>query len=174
LWTDPSAVSDTARVFWSTTPKARTFKLSVAADKLAPRVNTKGKLVIDTGEAAWNPNLVELAVLGCHPEDGDSPEALALAAHQLRQPADFPDALSLPLPLHLAGLAQEYVLPTRAEADGETDTDTGTGTGADVEPAVDAAADTDPDVGAAPGLATAPEPDEERGQLSLFDAEQAP
>ncbi|KUL47634.1 hypothetical protein ADL28_32015 [Streptomyces violaceusniger] len=174
LWTDPSADPDTARVFWSTTPKARTFKLSVAADKLAPRVNTKGKLVIDTGEAAWNPNLVELAVLGCHPEDSDSPEALALAAHQLRQPADFPDALILPLPLHLAGLAQEYVLPTRAEADGETETDSGTDTVAGVEPVVDAAADTAPDVGAAPGLATAPEPDEEQGQLSLFEPGTAP
>lgn len=117
LWTDPSATLGETRVFWSTTPKAQTFKLSVAADKLAPRVNTKGKLTIDTGEAAWNPGLVEVSVLGCHPQDGDVPEALALAVHQLRQAPDLPDALSLPLPLHLAGLSQEYVLPTRAEED---------------------------------------------------------
>lgn len=36
LWTDPSTPPAEARVFWSTTPKAQTFKLSVAADKLAP------------------------------------------------------------------------------------------------------------------------------------------
>ncbi|MFF7594624.1 RNAseH domain-containing protein [Streptomyces mirabilis] len=156
LWTNPNTGPETACVFWSTTPKARTFKLSVAADKLAPRVNTKGKLTVDTDKAAWNPGLVELTVLGCHTEDGDSPEALALAAHQLRQAPDVPDALSLPLPLHLAGLAQEYVLPTRAEED-ET-------------PSADAAADADPDAGAAPGLAKEPEPQDEQEQLSLFDA----
>lgn len=155
LWTDPSAQPQTARVYWSTTPKARTFKLSVAADKLAPRVNTKGKLTVDTDKAAWNPALVEIAVLGCHPEDGDSSEALALAAHQLRQAPDLPDALSLPLPLHLAGLAQEYVLPTRAE-EGEP-------------PSTDATADTEPDAGAAPGLEREPEPQDAQGQLSLFD-----
>ncbi|MFF9677307.1 pPIWI_RE module domain-containing protein [Streptomyces eurythermus] len=145
LWTDPTVDPGEARVFWSTTPKARTFKLSVAADKLAPRVNTKGKVTIDTDKAAWNPGLVELAVLGCHPDDGDSPEALALAVHQLRQAPDLPDALSLPLPLHLAGLAQEYVLPTRNE---------------DGDDVIDSAADADPDTAAAPGVETAPEPEE--------------
>jgi hypothetical protein len=154
LWTNPETNQETARVFWSTTPKARTFKLSVAADKLAPRVNTKGKLTVDTDKAAWNPSLVEFAVLGCHPDDGDSPEALALAAHQLRQAPDLPDALSLPLPLHLAGLAQEYVLPTRASED---------------EPAyADAVSDADPGEAAAPGLAREPEPQDELEQLSLF------
>lgn len=141
LWTDPEA--DSPRVFWSTTPKARTFKLSVAADKLAPRVNTKGNVTVDTDKAAWNPGLVELAVLGCHVADGDVPEALALVVHQLRQAPDLPDALSLPLPLHLAGLAQEYVLPTVSEDGGD---------------GVDPAADADPDTAAAPGVETAPEP----------------
>jgi hypothetical protein len=164
LWTDPSADPDRARVFWSTTPKARTFKLSVAADKLAPRVNTKGKVTIDTDKAAWNPGLVEIAVLGCHPGDGDVPEALALAAHQLRQAPDLPDALSLPLPLHLAGLAQEYVLPTQSEDGGD---------GGD---AVDSASDADPDTGAAPGVETAPEPVEtDWEQLALtIPAQSAP
>ncbi|SFD72837.1 pPIWI_RE module domain-containing protein [Streptomyces aidingensis] len=148
LWTDPTADDGQARVFWSTTPKARTFKLSVAADKLAPRVNTKGKLTVDTDEAAWNPGLVELAVLGCHRDDGDLPEALALAVHQLRQPPDLPDALALPLLLHLAGLAQEYVLPTRTEAEEESAT------------TADPAADIDPAASAAPGLAVEPEPDD--------------
>ncbi|MCA6090686.1 RNAseH domain-containing protein [Streptomyces sp. SCA3-4] len=32
----------------------------------------------------------------------------------LRQPPDYPEALSLPLPLHLAGLDQDHVLPHRA------------------------------------------------------------
>ncbi|MFJ6579537.1 pPIWI_RE module domain-containing protein [Streptomyces sp. NPDC091368] len=149
LWTDPTADAESARVFWSTTPKARTFKLSVAADKLAPRVNSKGNVTVDTDKAAWNPGLVELAVLGCHPGDGDVPEALALAVHQLRQAPDLPDALSLPLPLHLAGLAQEYVLPTRNEDDEDT-----AGSGAD------ATADADPDRAAAPGVETAPGPEQ--------------
>ncbi|WP_262701882.1 MULTISPECIES: pPIWI_RE module domain-containing protein [Streptomyces] len=164
LWTDPSADPEAARVFWSTTPKARTFKLSVAADKLAPRALTlgprAGEMTVDTDKAAWNPGLVELAVLGCHREDGDSPEALALAAHQLRQAPDLPDALSLPLPLHLAGLAQEYVLPTRTEEEETSETEPN---------AADPTADTDPDAAAAPGLATGPEPDDTPGQLSLFD-----
>src|SRR6266481_3960954 len=46
------------------------------------------------------------------------------AVHQLRQAPDYLDALSMPLPMHLASLAQAYVLPTRAEEDEETDTDT--------------------------------------------------
>jgi hypothetical protein len=155
LWTDPTAKPGTARVFWSTTPKARTAKLSVAADKLGPRVNSKGKVTIDTDKAAWNPGLVEIAVLGCHPDDGDVPEALALAVHQLRQAPDFPDALSLPLPLHLAGLAQEYVLPTQNEDGEEPDT-------------VDSASDADPDTGAAPGIEAAPEPEETEWEQLAF------
>lgn len=155
LWTNPNTGPETARVFWSTTPKARTFKLSVAADKLAPRVNTKGKLTVDTDKAAWNPGLVEFTVLGCHPEDGDSPEAVALAAHQLRQAPDLPDALSLPLPLHLMR-PRAGVRPTDACGRGRA-------------PSADSAADTDPDAGAAPGLAREPEPQDEQEQLSLFD-----
>src|SRR6266702_3990885 len=50
------------------------------------------------------------------------------AVHQLRQAPDYLDALSMPLPMHLASLAQAYVLPTRAEEDEEAEedaTDTG-------------------------------------------------
>ncbi|MFJ4097343.1 pPIWI_RE module domain-containing protein [Kitasatospora sp. NPDC089913] len=161
LWTDPTAEEGSARVFWSTTPKAFQFSGSaVEADKLAPRPlkagKRKGELTVDTDKPAWNPALVELAVLGCHLADGDDPEALALAVHQLRQAPDLPDALSLPLPLHLAGLAQEYVLPTLA----------------DDEAATDPTADADPDSAAAAGLAQAPEPDDGApGQLSLFASE---
>ncbi|GAA2109586.1 pPIWI_RE module domain-containing protein [Streptomyces synnematoformans] len=136
------------RVFWSTTPKPPQGRTSsVEGDKLTPRPlragKRKGELTIDTGVAAWNPALVELAVLGCHPGDGDNPEALALAVHQLRQAPDYPPALSLPLPLHLAERAQEYVLPTLAdEGESEQPED------ADVIPASDA----DPDGEAAGAL----------------------
>ncbi|AZK96490.1 MULTISPECIES: pPIWI_RE module domain-containing protein [Streptomyces] len=111
------------RVFYSTTEKALQFGQSaVRADKLAPRPVTqgrrKGELVLDTEVPAWNPHLAEITVLGCHREDGDEPAAYALLAHQLRQAADYPDALAKPLPLHLAEKAEEYVLPLppRAEA----------------------------------------------------------
>ncbi|MEV5409598.1 DUF3962 domain-containing protein [Thermopolyspora sp. NPDC052614] len=151
-----------ARVFYSTTPKPALFKSSaVEADKLAPRPRKKGdregEPTIDIDKPGWNPGLVEIAVLGCHREGdtGDDPESLAMAVHQFRQPPDYAEALSLPLPLHLAGLCQEYVLPIpRDEAEADVD-------GEDRYPAfpddVDDAADVDPDMSAAPGLATPPE-----------------
>ncbi|TKK85377.1 DUF3893 domain-containing protein [Herbidospora galbida] len=125
LWVDPEC----PRVFWSTTPKAGTFKsTAVQADKLGHRRITQGqnlgKEVSDVDKQGWNPGLIELAVLGCHQSEGDAPEALAAAVHQMRQPPDYRDALRLPLPLHLAALAQEYVLPVAAEetgTDGEDD-----------------------------------------------------
>ncbi|MCC3766830.1 pPIWI_RE module domain-containing protein [Streptomyces sp. UNOC14_S4] len=144
------------RVFYSTTPKPVQFKSSaVEADKLAPRPirmgPRKGQPTIDTGEVGWRPTLLEVAVLGCHEEDGDDPQALALVAHLLRQPPDYPEALALPLPLHLAGLGQQYVLPTPGEASA---------------PAVDA----DPAEYLAPGLEAEPDDQEtdEEGQLALF------
>ncbi len=88
---------------------------AVEADKLAPRPlrqgPNKGEPTIDAHIPAWNPTLVEIAVVGCHPEAGDKPEALALAVHQSRQAPDYLDALSTPLPMDLASLAQAYVLP---------------------------------------------------------------
>ncbi|WP_369202470.1 RNaseH domain-containing protein [Streptomyces sp. PU-14G] len=109
------------------------------------------------GKPAWNPTLVEIAVLGCHdggdsaqPEAGkpDDAEALALTMHQLRQAPDYNGALSSPLPLHLAARAQEYVLPTLAQDD-------------------EAAEETGPDLADAAGADTA-EPAEEAAQLALF------
>ena len=119
LWVPQKA----GRVFWSTTPKPVQFQSSaVVADKLGGRRLTQGprvgELTVDTDKPAWNPSLVEIAILGCHETDGDIPEALALLVHHLRQPADYPEALSLPLPLHLAGLAQQYVLPLPPESSG--------------------------------------------------------
>ncbi|MEU6108081.1 DUF3962 domain-containing protein [Streptomyces albidoflavus] len=109
------------RVFHSSTERPGTFAISPALDRLAARVNAAGNLTSQAGTGAWNPTLVEIAVLGCHTERNaqtpspvvpDEPEAIALATHQLRMAPDYPVALSLPLPLHLAALAQAYVLPT--------------------------------------------------------------
>jgi hypothetical protein len=112
------------RVFYSVTERPRTQPVSPALDRLATRVSAAGNVVSQAGTSAWNPTLVEIAVLGCHsgidqsvPERPDDAEALALAVHQLRQAPDYDAALALPLPLHLAALAQAYVLPTLSEGD---------------------------------------------------------
>ncbi|WP_316529466.1 pPIWI_RE module domain-containing protein [Kitasatospora brasiliensis] len=170
LWLPKSPSS--GRVFYSTTPKPVQFQSSaVQADKLATRPLTQGKRkgegTIDTGIPGWMPALVELAVLGCHMEDGDDPQALALAAHLLRQPPDYPQALAHPLPLHLAGLGQEYVLPTKAEA-GSLQEEAETAPDA-LDDGRDGAADPDPDRQDAAGLEEEPETDE-LGQLALFDS----
>jgi hypothetical protein len=155
--------TDSGRVFASTTPKPVQFKDSaVEANKLTTRPKRKGasegEPTIDTDKPAWNPGLVELAVLGCHIDQGDDPEALALAVHYLRQPPDYPQALSLPLPLHLAGLGQEYVLPTRAEEAGEAAGD---------RELPEGAGDADPDTASAPGLEAPPDPEEAVEQLAF-------
>ncbi|MDT0548219.1 pPIWI_RE module domain-containing protein [Streptomyces lonegramiae] len=125
--------SPDGRIFYSTTERPGSFAISPALDRIAMRVNASGNLTSQAGTGAWNPTLVEIAVLGCHPENGvedqqihkpDEPEALALAMHQLRQAPDYAAALSLPLPLHLAGLAQAYVLPMFAEEDVADELDT--------------------------------------------------
>ncbi|KRV49009.1 hypothetical protein AQ490_22100 [Wenjunlia vitaminophila] len=120
FWALPAEEADSRpafkRVFYSTTSRPGTQPISPSLDRLAVRVTASGKLTSQVGTNAWNPALVEIAVLGCHPDggqgiNGDSPEAFAMAMHQLRQAPDYADDLSLPLPLHLAGLAQAYVLP---------------------------------------------------------------
>ncbi|SEE41242.1 protein of unknown function [Streptomyces sp. 3213] len=70
---------------------------------------------------AWNPQALELTVLGCLSEEvlasagrtdtsPDRPAVVAAAVHQLRFHDEY-HPLSQPLPLHLAELAEEYVLP---------------------------------------------------------------
>ncbi|MFJ9369835.1 pPIWI_RE module domain-containing protein [Nocardia sp. NPDC101769] len=153
LWVPPADTRATdQRVFYSTTEKASQFKASaVSADRLSLRKLTRGKnidqLTTDADKPAWNPSLVEITVAGCHHHD--NPEAFALAMHQLRQAPDYLDALSLPLPLHLAELAQEYVLPTESD-----DTDT-----------------TDPDLAGSEGPSEGPSSDEEElnGQAVEFE-----
>ncbi|GAA3884380.1 pPIWI_RE module domain-containing protein [Streptomyces sedi] len=157
------------RIFYSTTERPGTHAVSPALDRLATRVNAAGNLTSQAGTSAWNPTLVEIAVLGCH-ADGDpavpalgkpdQAEALALAVHQLRQAPDYGAALSLPLPLHLAGLAQAYVLPMLTETDdgpgGEA-----TGPAEERERWSTTGDDLDPDLMDAAGLAVEPETEED-------------
>ncbi|MFF8841412.1 pPIWI_RE module domain-containing protein [Streptomyces sp. NPDC015127] len=103
------------RVFYSATSRPQSQPVSPALDRLATRTTAAGNLVSQAGKGAWNPALTEITVLGSHAQSGDDPEAIAMAMHQLRQSPDYADALSLPLPLHLARLAQAYVLPMMAE-----------------------------------------------------------
>jgi hypothetical protein len=160
FWTQPTRQQDGAsahqRVFYSTTERPGTHAVSPALDRLATRVNAAGNLTSQAGTNAWNPALVEISVLGCHddptapvPGKPDDAEALALAVHQLRQAPDYAAALSLPLPLHLAGLAQEYVLPTMAERDGSLSEEESA--------AEQSAEDVDPDLADAAGLAAEPD-----------------
>jgi hypothetical protein len=85
----------------------------------------------------------------------DDAEALALSMHQLRQAPDYAAALSLPLPLHLAGLAQAYVLPMLAEGDGSPGEEA-------AEPPTDQGVE-DPDLADAAGLAAEPDVDDDDG-----------
>jgi pPIWI_RE module N-terminal domain/RNaseH domain of pPIWI_RE/MID domain of pPIWI_RE len=185
LWIAKDDAGQTAgRIFYSTTAKAGTFRKSaVEADKLSPRplrqgVN-KGKPTIDTEIPAWNPALIEIAVLACHPQQGDVPESLALAIHHLRQAPDYLDALSMPLPLHLASKAQQYVLPVIADEDAdEIDEEARSGPDDAIEPAspLEAALgiitgsraerEADPESSDAPGLAQAPDESGETEELS--------
>ncbi|MGW0419162.1 pPIWI_RE module domain-containing protein [Streptomyces sp. NPDC003015] len=163
------------RIFYSTTERPGSFAISPALDRIATRVNAAGNLTSQAGTGAWNPTLVEIAVVGCHPKGGDvapqpqtsdDPEALALAMHQLRQAPDYTAALSLPLPLHLAGLAQAYVLPMFAEGESTDEREArDAGDEAALTGVTDAAQDLDPDLSEAIGLSGEAGPQD---QLSLF------
>ncbi|MGW8851433.1 RNaseH domain-containing protein [Streptomyces xiamenensis] len=96
----------------------------------------------------------------------DDAEALALATHQLRQGPDYATALSLPLPLHLAGLAEAYVLPTISGGD-RSDEQEADDSGDEVTRTElsESAQDLDPGLSDAVSLAEEPDPHD---QLSLF------
>ncbi|MEU3526560.1 RNaseH domain-containing protein [Streptomyces sp. NPDC038707] len=106
------------RVFASTASKPHTVaKLPKGLMKLVP--TAQGRTV--PGKTAWNPGQLEITVLGCLSEKAltdsgragdppDRPAEWATLAHQLRYHDDYPP-LARPLPLHLARLAGEYVLP---------------------------------------------------------------
>ncbi|MCM3810757.1 DUF3962 domain-containing protein [Streptomyces sp. DR7-3] len=107
-----------SRVFASTASKPHTVaKLAKGLMKLAPRA--QGRTA--PGKTAWNPGQLEITVLGHLSEkaladsgrEGDLPDRpaeWATLTHQLRYHDDYPP-LARPLPLHLARLAGEYVLP---------------------------------------------------------------
>jgi hypothetical protein len=63
----------------------------------------------DNNKNAWNPQLLEIAILG--QSAGDNAEAWAMFVHQQRQTEDNRDGLGLPMIMHLAELAGEYALP---------------------------------------------------------------
>jgi hypothetical protein len=117
LWLNPHA-GDDCGTFISTASKASTAKnAAVDASKISPRENLKGNTVIDTGQNASNPGIIELTVAGCNPApeiiatSAGDPELWAALVHQFRRAPDYRDTLALPLQMHLAKLAEEYVLP---------------------------------------------------------------
>ncbi|MFI1996300.1 pPIWI_RE module domain-containing protein [Actinoplanes sp. NPDC020271] len=64
------------------------------------------------GAEVWNARMIEMTVAAIQP--GDDPRVWAGIAHQLRWAnLQYDDGTSLPMPLHLASLAAEYVLGTQ-------------------------------------------------------------
>lgn len=116
-----------SRVFASTASTPHTAaQLPRGLMKLAPAPNSRTA----PGKTAWNPGLLEVTVLGCLSEKAladsgregavpDRPAEWATLAHQLRYHDDYPP-LARPLPLHLARLAGEYVLPLAGAEEGQT------------------------------------------------------
>ncbi|MER6604817.1 DUF3962 domain-containing protein [Streptomyces sp. NPDC000927] len=117
-----------SRVFASTASTPHTAaKLPKGLMKLAP--TAQGRTA--PGKTAWNPGQLEVTVLGCLSEkaladsgrEGDLPDRpaeWATLTHQLRYHDDYP-SLARPLPLHLARLAGQYVLPVvRTNEEGST------------------------------------------------------
>ncbi|MEU0840949.1 DUF3962 domain-containing protein [Streptomyces sp. NPDC005962] len=106
------------RVFASTAATPHTAaKLPKGLMKLVP--TAEGRTA--PGKTAWNPGQLEVTVLGCLSEKvladsgreddmPDRPAEWATLVHQLRYHDDYPP-LARPLPLHLARLAGQYVLP---------------------------------------------------------------
>ncbi|MEV7286106.1 DUF3962 domain-containing protein [Streptomyces sp. NPDC093252] len=114
------AVEPENRVFASTAAKPHTAKLHKGLMKLVPTAEDRRA----PGKTAWNPAQLEITVLGCLSEkaladsgregkEPDRPADWATLAHQMRYLDDYPP-LARPLPLHLARLAGEYVLPVAA------------------------------------------------------------
>ncbi|MDA2812793.1 DUF3962 domain-containing protein [Nocardiopsis sp. RSe5-2] len=122
VWGTPEVES---RVFASTASKPHTVaKLPKGLMKLAP--TAQGRTA--PGKTAWNPGQLEITVLCCLSEkalvdsgrEGDVPDRpaeWATLAHQLRYHDDYPP-LARPLPLHLARLAGQYVLPVARTKEG--------------------------------------------------------
>ncbi|MCR3721197.1 MULTISPECIES: pPIWI_RE module domain-containing protein [Prauserella salsuginis group] len=117
LWKLPGGDGQ-KRVFYSTSEKSSNHSIPVEATKLTHRINTVGKLDRRPGKNAWNPELLEITVLGC--PDAQEAERWAMFLHQQRFAEDYRDALALPLIQHIAQLTSQYGLP---HDDEPTDTD---------------------------------------------------
>ncbi|MFJ9891809.1 pPIWI_RE module domain-containing protein [Streptomyces sp. NPDC091280] len=116
-----------SRVFASTASKPHTVaKLPKGLRKLAP--TAQGRTA--PGKTAWNPGQLEMTVLGCLSEKAladsgregglpDRPAEWATLTHQLRYQDDY-SPLARPLPMHLARLAGEYVLPVAGTKEEES------------------------------------------------------
>ena len=124
LWSPPDADAD-HRVFASTAGMSKSGSgLTRGLMKLVPDANWPTA----PSKTAWNPRYLELTVLGCLSAQTltavgaenhvpDKPATWAALTHQLRFPNDY-EQLTRPLPMHLAKLIEEYVLPLEAyEAD---------------------------------------------------------
>src|SRR5439155_13740553 len=101
------------RVFASTAGKPVTAKrLSANLSKLGKWQTRSMDHEPSPGATAFNPQLVENTVGAIQP--GDQPWVWAALGHKLRFVAPHHDEpLTLALPLHLAKLIEEYVLPMR-------------------------------------------------------------
>ncbi|WP_314172591.1 pPIWI_RE module domain-containing protein [Streptomyces winkii] len=102
------------RVFASTAGTPPTAARPKGLMKLAPAPESRTA----PRTTAWNPRLLEVTVLGCRSSErsADHPVDWATLTHQLRYHDDYPP-LAYPLPLHLAQLAKEYVLPLALRTD---------------------------------------------------------
>ncbi|WP_433270883.1 pPIWI_RE module domain-containing protein [Actinosynnema sp. CS-041913] len=117
LWEQGRAEADN-RVFASTADMPRnTPKVPRGLAKLGPNPNWP----LGPTKSMWNPQYLELVVLGCLSAEAlelagrsdvapDDPRTWAGIAHRLRFHDDY-DPLARPLPMHLAKLAEEYILP---------------------------------------------------------------
>ncbi|MBF6102276.1 DUF3962 domain-containing protein [Nocardia cyriacigeorgica] len=120
LWVSSDAAAQKEnRVFYSTTDKSSTHSVAVEATKLTPRINSKGKLEIKPTVNAWNPDLLEITMVGLQP--GDDAEQWAMYLHQQRFSDDYRDGLKLPLIMHLAELASHYALPHEGKDEPEAE-----------------------------------------------------
>ncbi|AQA14847.1 pPIWI_RE module domain-containing protein [Streptomyces malaysiensis] len=117
LWAPPDADAD-HRVFVSTAGMSKSGSgLTRGLMKLVPDADWPTA----PSKTAWNPRYLELTVLGClstrtlaavgaKEHVPDRPVTWAALTHQLRFPNGY-EQLTRPLPMHLAKLVEEYVLP---------------------------------------------------------------
>ncbi|MFD7652859.1 pPIWI_RE module domain-containing protein [Actinosynnema sp. NPDC059797] len=100
---------DPGRVFYSTSEKSSKHKVGRDVSKFTEHRNGGGPSQRKPDKSAWNPELLELAVVALQPDD--EAEKWAMFVHQQRLADDYADALKLPLVLHLAALTHAYALP---------------------------------------------------------------